>query len=123
MQRQSKAESRPKCVVWLSPQPSVMPLDNGSANRKAHSHPTFFCREKGFENFLTVCQTHSVVLNLDESSGRAILSRTDNDFPGTIGNRIHRVKCVHTQIQNELLNLNSIAECGSQISLQLGFDR
>src|SRR5215813_11853694 len=111
-QWQRKPESRPKWIVCTGPELSLMSFNNRATNRQTHAHSIFLGGEKGFEDFVVMSEPDSVVLNLDESCARTFLKRSNHDFPGPIGDGFHCVQPVHQQVQNELLNLDSITEYG-----------
>ena len=49
------------------PKVAVMSLNNGPADRKAHSHSVLLRSEESLEDLLVVCDSYSLVHNLGEN--------------------------------------------------------
>jgi hypothetical protein len=81
-----------------------------------------FRGEKRLEGPFRIGETYPAVLNFNQNRGRVALLCADYDFPRTITNGVHRIKAIHQQVQNELLNLDAISKYRLQVLLELGFD-
>src|SRR5262249_23184885 len=107
------------------PKPSVMSLDDRPADRQAHPHSVRLGREKRIEDALDV-------LRIDPGAG--ILHRYQHPFLGTgFGfhpqkpltrrRRRHRVYGIDRQIQDDLLQLDPIAEDPRELACKLAVNR
>src|SRR5882724_2810380 len=105
-----KRERRSVAAVRLRPQPATMPLDDAAADRKADPHPRALrCVERLEELFgLLRVDTDSRVDNRQPHGVIVLQLRPHQDLPCTIGDALHRVRCIEEQIEDDLLKLNAI---------------
>jgi hypothetical protein len=87
-----------------------MPLYYGSADGKPDPHAVTLRRIEGFEQFSLNfgVYAHSRIFDAQAHAAAIVAVCLDQQFPGTIVYDTHGIRAVPQQIQNDLLNLNSI---------------
>ena len=96
-----------------------MRIDDGAANRQPHAHSVFFRRKESFEDSVWILQAGAGIPHLDQDGFRAGLFRTNEEFPGTVHDRVHGLDRVEKQVENQLLQLHAITRYGRQILAQV----
>jgi len=96
-----------------------MCIDDGTANGQPHAHTVFFRRKESFEDSLWILQASAGIPHLDQDRFRAGLFGTNEEFFGTVHNRVHGLYPVEKQVENQLLQLHAIARHGRQILAQV----
>ena len=86
-----------------------MAFDNGMADGKANSHTTLFGREHRIENMIVVGWVDPRAGILDGHANKVWLDDAGSDAQYSQLFRVHRLNGVHDQVQNDLLQLNSVA--------------
>src|SRR5690348_10805124 len=97
-------------VIRLSPKTALMSLDDGAADGEADTHAVAFRRVEGVEQF-------GHVLRVDADAGIAhahahtiavLVLGSDQQLPRPIVDGGHRIRGVADQVQDDLLELNTI---------------
>src|SRR5580704_2455748 len=96
-----------------------MCINDSAANCQAHAHTVLFRSEESFEDFFRVLQAYAAILYLDQNGLRTVSFRTDEEFLGTVKDRVHRLDTVEEQVENHLLQLHAIARYGAQVLVQI----
>src|SRR5262245_8908945 len=107
-----KQKGGARTFIRLCPKTAVMSLDDGAADGQADTHPVAFRRVEGVEQL-------GHVLRVDADPGIAdahahtvavvVLFGSDQQLPRPIVDGGHRIRGVADQIQDDLLELNTIA--------------
>ncbi len=108
--RDGKEEGCPRSVVGASPKLASVAFYNGAANGQAHPHSGTFRGVKSVENTFHVLRINTDSAILDRKENALILRQTgaDNHLPGATGGGVHRLRGVHDQVENDLLELNPV---------------
>src|SRR6476659_10053883 len=107
--RERERGARP--LVRLDPQTALMPFNDGAADREPDSHAIALRRVKSVEQLvhrLTI-ETNARVLDGQADGVRALPLGSNKQSPGAIVDFTHRVHGVAEQIQDDLLQLHTIA--------------
>src|SRR4029450_3217763 len=97
-------------VIRLCPKTAVMSLDDRAADGEADTHAVAFCRVEGVEQL-------AHVLRIDADAGIAhahahtialLVLGSDQQLPRPIVHGGHRIRGVADQVQDDLLELNTI---------------
>src|SRR6185436_15361829 len=105
-----KQKGGPWTVVRLRPKTAVMFLDDGAADGEANTHAVAFRRVEGVEQL-------GHVLRVDTDAGIAhahahtialLVLGSDQQLPRPIVHGGHRIRGVADQVQDDLLELNTI---------------
>src|SRR5215204_3105412 len=107
--RKCKAGARP--VILFDPKTATMPLDDGTAHGKPDPYAATFRRVERIKHFGRIVRIYADADVADRQTNpiACILRRADEQISGAIVNVAHCVCCVHQQVQNHLLKLNTIA--------------
>ncbi len=92
-----------------------MRFHDRAADRQTHAHAILFGRDEGFEDFVRILQADAAIPNLDEDGFQTVAFRADEEYFGTVKDRIHRLEPVEQQVEYQLLQLYAIAHNGSQV--------
>src|SRR6476469_5191949 len=107
---QRETEHSTSFVQVLSPNASLMSLNDRAGNGKTHSHALVLGREKGVEDVVEFFPGNSRtrIRNRDFRRGTAILFGASDHRPAVryLG---HRIYAVNDQIDNDLLQLDRVA--------------
>jgi hypothetical protein len=85
-------------------------IDNRSANREPHTHAVGLGGVERVKHTVKTLRTKSRagILHCDEHGARGLLSSADQQLPRPLGNAAHRLDGVEDQIENYLLELDSV---------------
>src|SRR5262245_13634000 len=105
-----KRERGARAVVRLGPQVSLMFLNDGAAHREPDPHALGLRRVERIEQLVDVLnrEPDTSVPNGDADAIVPVARSVDQQLPGTITNRSHRVQSVAEQVQNHLLELSAV---------------
>ena len=109
--RQRESENGAARLMRVRPQSSTVGIDDGAADRQANPHATRLGGEEGFENPFAILRgdTRSRIADgHDQTLPRARFC-ADQQFPRFIIGADHGLDRVEDQIQQDLLQLNSIS--------------
>jgi len=103
-------------LISACPEPAPVSIDNRSADRQPHPHPAGFRGVESLENALEIFRTNPRprVAYRHEDFLCLILFRADQQLSCSRLNRAHCLNRVQDQVQDDLLQLNTIALNGSQ---------
>src|SRR5712671_1378585 len=107
--RQNNVKSR-TIRTSRGPKPTIMGFDNRATNRQPHSHSPAFRRNERVEDTLDIFRidTSSGVLHRDHYTGFTRFG-FHSQHSWSISHGIHCFGCIHDQVENDLLQLNTIA--------------
>ncbi len=99
------------------PKAPVVSFDNRSTNRKTHPHSRRLCREKSIENALDVFRIYagSGILHCYQHAILGANFGFHTQEPLALSRRSHCVYCIDGQVQDDLLQLNPVAEYPRQL--------
>ncbi len=80
-----------------------MSLNNGAANRQAHTQPVFLGGKKSLEDFFRLGETGAAVPNLNQHALVRLLSRANEESPRPVCNGFHGFHSIDEQIEQKLL--------------------
>jgi hypothetical protein len=102
-----------------------MRLDDGAANRQAHTQAAEFGRIEGVKDVIQISQVHSGsgILNRDDHKIRLCPCGADQQMAGAPVTRAYCFDGVDDQIQDHLLQLDSIAIDRRQIVRKSSLDQ
>ena len=100
-----------------------MVFDDRSADRKSHAEAFGFCREERFEDALSDgrIKSRAGVFDRNQHAARLGETRGYDKLPRPFRNPFHRVDAIHHQVQQHLLQLNSVAQDRAAARGQVGF--
>ena len=64
--RKGKREGGTYAFIGCGPQPAVMRIDDGAANRQSHAHAVFFRGEESFEDFVWILEAGATIPHLHQ---------------------------------------------------------
>src|SRR5215470_9000430 len=107
--RQFELENRTSVDAWRHPNPTIVLLDDRTADDKAHPHPIRFGRKKRLENPIDVgwINPRARIFNRDTHHTRVGLISLD--FQHASLNRLHSLDGIHDEVQDDLLQLHLVA--------------
>ena len=109
IRRQLKLENRAFVDSPHHPNTTVMAFNNRMADGKANSHTTLFGREHGAENMIAVGWIDTRASILDGHVNKIWFADAGSYAQYSRRYRLHRLNGIHDQVQNDLLQLNSVA--------------
>src|SRR6266702_1467716 len=94
-----------------SPNLSAVSFDDRAADRESHAHPAELGRVEGVEQPVDglTAQSRAGIPDPDEQAARCILLRRDEQLSRSLGDAAHRFDGVHDQVEDHLLQLDSIS--------------
>ena len=107
------------------PKAPVVRFDNRSANRKTHSHFLRLGREKSVENPLDVLRidTGAGILHCYQNAFLFAKFGSHTQKPLAVGRRSHGVYGIDREIEQDLLQLNPVAENLRQLAGEFAVNR
>lgn len=103
------------------PQPATMRLDDGAANRQAHPHATGLGAVERLEDAFQVrgVNARAGILYRKQDAVGVRSGGTDQQLLRAIVDHAHRFRGVQDKVQNDLLQLYTIAHDGGQVASSL----
>jgi hypothetical protein len=92
-----------------------MCIDDGAANRQPHAHAGFLGGEESFKNLFRILHPYAAIPYFDQNGFWTVSFRTDEECPGTINDRVHRLGPIQKQVEKKLLQLYAITYYGRKV--------
>jgi hypothetical protein len=111
--------------IRIRPQPPPMGIDDGPADRQPHPHAAGFRGVERFENAIDMLRidARTGIANRDENAISLGFLGTDQQLSRPRLDRTHCFDCVEHQVQDDLLQLNTVSLDGSPPFGKAGLDR
>src|SRR4051812_10944259 len=109
--RNNKRECRTCPIIPRRPNVSLMRLNDGSADGESNAHSLCLRGVERFEHVLFIfsCETGTRIPDAQPDLIGLIPLGFDQQFPGTTVVRVHYIRAVSYQVQDDLLKLDAIA--------------
>src|SRR5205823_3933245 len=112
-----KGECGTWAIVWLCPETAVMSFDDGAADGEADTHAVAFRCVEGVKQLVHALgvDAHAGIPHAHTHTVAFVPFGSDQQLPRAIVDTHHRVGGVAEQVQDDLLELDSIAGDGREI--------
>src|ERR1700683_4821827 len=98
--------------VCGGPKPATVAIHDRTADRESHTHTAGFGSEEGVEQPVRVLSgdPDAAIRHTYQHSVYLVLARSDHQFARPVADRLHGFQAIHHQIDNHLLQLDSITQ-------------
>src|SRR5262249_50096494 len=119
--RNRERERRAGPVIRSRPDAAVMALDDRAAHGEADAHAVSLGRVEGREELLRIAriEADAVVAHRYANEIRVVELRPHEQLARAIGDRGHGIRGIRDQVQDDLLELNPIADDVRQVAGQI----
>src|SRR5882672_12119974 len=111
--------------VCRGPQPATVSFNDRTADREPHAHAAGFGGEEGVEQPVRIRGGYpdAAIRHTYERSVCLVLTRSDHQFARPIRDRLHCFNAIHHQVNDHLLQLDTIGQDYGQGRRQLHSQR